>query len=543
MLNARFLVRMALMLILACSGGPASRADEAGDIAAAKSLCRAFRAVSKRIIPTVVKIKTTIRLPAPRPDSAPAGKNPSPDSPFENFFDDPPPASGYPGVPVIPRAPAEGFTPSDAPARTGLGSGVIIDAKGIILTNYHVVEGADEVLVELSDGRQFRAADVKADEQSDLAVLRIKTDRGLPAATLGDSDKLEIGDWVLAIGHPFDFDLTVSSGIISGRGTRYSGSRVLPSGRRADFLQTDAALNPGNSGGPLVNLDGEVVGINTAIASGAPGTPGYPLAGGGGYQGVGFAIPANLAKWVAKQLIEKGSVQRAYLGVRIEDIRPPDQYSSDFSLGGRIDPGAPGTPGRGVLVAEVFPDTPAAKAGLRKNDRILKFAGHELHNPRQLQELVEQTELGTSQTVQIIRDGKPQAVQVVASPLPKSFGLAGAILRDPRHARMGPGVPQLAANSTIGGLGIKVADLTKADIDRFAYAGFKGALIKEVEPDGLAARAGIRGGMLVMQVDKKPVRSAAEFHQALKNQSLSKGVMLLVRTPEGGNRLVALRKE
>ena len=227
----------------------------------------------------------------------------------------------------------------------------------------------------------------------------------LPAATLGDSDKLEIGDWVLAIGHPFDLDLTVSSGIISGK------ARILPSGRRADFLQTDAAINPGNSGGPLVNLDGEVVGINTAIAS-----------NNGSYQGVGFAIPANLAKWVTRQLIEKGSVQRAYLGVRIEEIRA--EQAEELGV----------DPGDGVLVAEVFPETPAAKAGLRKNDRILKFAGHEVHNPRQLQELVEQTELGTSQSAQIIRDGKPQTVQVVASPLPKSFGLAGAILQDPKLA-------------------------------------------------------------------------------------------------------------
>ena len=283
---------------------------------------------------------------------------------------------------------------------------MIIDAKGIILTNYHVVEGADEVLVELSDGKQFRAADVKADEQSDLAVLRIKADHSLPAATLGDSDKLEIGDWVLAIGHPFDLDLTVSSGIISGK------ARMLPSGRRADFLQTDAAINPGNSGGPLVNLDGEVVGINTAIASNS-----------GGYQGVGFAIPANLAKWVTRQLIEKGSVQRAYLGVRIEEIRA--EKAEELGV----------APGKGVLIAEVFPDTPAAKAGLRKSDRILKFAGHEVHNPRQLQELVEQTELGTSQAAQIIRDGKPQTVQVVASPLPKTFGLAGTILQDPKLQR------------------------------------------------------------------------------------------------------------
>jgi len=183
MLNLKSLVRIAQLLIIACCSALASRADEASDIAAAKSLSRAFRAVSKRIIPTVVKIKTTSRPRAFHPDSTPADTNPPSDTPFENFFGDPRPG--------VPGASAPGFTPSDGPARTGLGSGVIIDAHGIILTNFHVVEEADEVLVELSDGKQFRAVDVKADQQSDLAVLRIKADHSLPAASLGDSDKLE----------------------------------------------------------------------------------------------------------------------------------------------------------------------------------------------------------------------------------------------------------------------------------------------------------------------------------------------------------------
>jgi serine protease Do len=389
MLNSGTFVRIALVLVIACYGVSTSQADDVSDIAAAKSVSRAFRAVSKRVIPSVVKIKTTIRSRTLSADPTSPGNDSMPNSPFENFFRDQSP----------------GYKPSDSPARSALGSGVIIDAKGIILTNYHVVEGADEVLVELSDGKQYRAADIKADEQSDLAVLRIKADRSLPAAILGDSDKLEIGDWVLAIGHPFDLDLTVSSGIISGK------ARILPSGRRVDFLQTDAAINPGNSGGPLVNLDGEVVGINTAIASNS-----------GSYQGVGFAIPANLARWVTRQLVEKGSVQRAYLGVRIEEIRA--EQAEELKV----------APGEGVLIAEIFPDTPAAKAGLRKSDRIVKFGGHEVHNPRQLQELVEQTELGTSQAVQIVRDGKLQTVQVVASPLPKTYGLAGSILQDPKLA-------------------------------------------------------------------------------------------------------------
>ena len=279
--------------------------------------------------------------------------------------------------------------------------------------------------MELSDGKQFRAADVKADEPSDLAVLRIKADHSLPAATLGDSDKLEIGDWVLAIGHPFDLDLTVSAGIISGK------ARVLPSGRRADFLQTDAAINPGNSGGPLVNLDGEVVGINTAIASGAPGAPGTP--GRGGYQGVGFAIPANLAKWVTKQLVEKGSVQRAYLGVRIEEIRAQrGRGTGDRPGQGRADRRClPRHPRRQGRASQERPDPQVCRP---RGTQSAAVAG-----------IVEQTELGMSQTAQIIRNGKPQTVQVVASPLPKSFGLAGTILQDPR----------LATGSTFNELGIK----------------------------------------------------------------------------------------
>ena len=221
-----------------------------------------------------MKIRTVTR-PQPaaedQADNTQPRENPFKGTPFEDFFRDELP--GFRGMPRVPQ-------------RQGLGSGVIIDPSGIILTNNHVIDGADEVIVELADGREFRANDVRTDPQTDLAVLRIKVDEPLPAAQLGDSAAMDIGDWVLAIGCPFELDLTVSAGIISGKG------RALAAGRRANFLQTDAAINPGNSGGPLVNLDGEVVGINTAIASST-----------GTYQGVGFAIPSDLAKWVMAQLI------------------------------------------------------------------------------------------------------------------------------------------------------------------------------------------------------------------------------------------------
>jgi serine protease Do len=486
-------LRFTLPLLFACSSAATAQADEASDIAAAKSLSRAFRAVSKRIMSSVVKIRTTKRPRTMHAAPRSASGTTLPDSPFEGFSADPGPDSA----------------PADAPPRQVLGSGVISDASGIIITNYHVVAGGDEVLVELSDGRQFRATEVKTDEQSDLAVVRIKADCGLPAATLGDSDKLEIGDWVVAVGRAdaggtlsSDLDLNVSAGILSGK------VRVLPSGRRVDYLQTVAAFSPGNSGGPLVNLDGEVVGISTAIASKS-----------GGNQGVGFAIPVNQVKWGTRQLIEKGMVARAYLGVQIEEIGA--EKATDLAI----------APGVGVLVAKVFPDTPAAKAGIRKDDRILQFAGREIHSPRQLQEVVEHTEPGSPQTAQIVRDGKPLSLQVVAGSLPRNVGLAGSILREPKPFD----------GLQLEDLGIRIDNLTKTDSDRFGYGGYQGALITVVEPNGPAGKAGIQAGSLVMQVEKTTVASAAEFKLAMKAHSLSKGVMLLIRTPGGGNRLVQLK--
>jgi serine protease Do len=476
-----------LAIFIACCAEPAVRADDAADIASAKSLSRAFRAVSKRIMPSVVKIRTASRPRVPHVNPATNDRATQPDSPFENFFSDRDSET----------------TPARSPTRRAVGSGVIIDPKGVILTNHHVVAGADEVTVELGDGRQFSAFDVKSDEQSDLAIVRIKADHGLPAAALGDSDKLQVGDWVLAVGHPFDLDVTVSSGIIGGK------ARVLPSGRRVDFLQTDAVINPGNSGGPLVNLDGEVVGINTAIASNS-----------GSHQGVGFAVPVNLAKWVVGQLLQTGTVERAYLGVRVEEIRGDKAEQLGIE------------PGQGVLVAKVFPDTPAAKAGLRADDRIVKFAGREVHSPRQLQESVEQSKPGVTQAMEIMRDGKPLSVEIVVSPLPRSFGLVGAILRE----------PQAAGDAEVQGLGLRIGGSARAEIEQRAYSGSRGALVTEVEPGGAAAKAGIRAGALIEQVGDTTVASAAEFNRAMTTQAATKGVTLLIRTPDGGTRLVQLKR-
>jgi serine protease Do len=480
-----------MLILLAARWAPAAQVDDHDGIEKAKSLSRAFRAAAKRVIPTVVTIRATAKPVEKRVPRRIPRENPFKGTPFEDFFED-----HFP----------EGFDfPRPFQPRQGKGSGVIIEPSGIILTNHHVVEDADEVIVELADGRQFKAVEVKSDEQSDLAVVRIKADGPLPAATLGDSDALDIGDWVLAIGNPFELEMTVSAGIISAKG------RSLSTAKRTNFLQTDAAINPGNSGGPLVNLDGEVVGINTAIASMV-----------GGFQGVGFAIPINQAKWVAQQLIKTGTVQRAYLGVAIAPI--------DGLLARQL--GVP--PHRGVLVNEVFADTPAAAAGLKEGDVILSFAGTSVNNPRELQEVVERSPIDSKQVMEVLREGKKITVPVVVKALPKDFGARAPALGE----RKRPAQPPTVESEQ---LGMHVAELTDELARRLGHQGQSGVVITEVTPNGPADRAGLAEGMLIMRVGKRQVKSLQEFQEAIKQESLKQGILLLVRTPEG-NRFVVLQQ-
>ena len=474
-------------------GQDSSPVSEPNGLAKAESLSRAFRAAAKRVIPTVVKITSTTKPQVIERDRGIPPEDLFKGSPFEDFFDD----RDLPDFRFFNRI----------PERRGLGSGVIIDPKGIILTNNHVVAGADKVLVELADGREFEATEIKTDELTDLAVLRIDVKEPLPAAALGDSKNLEIGDWVLAVGNPFDMEHTVSAGIISGKGR--SLQRSLRSVKRAEFLQTDAAINPGNSGGPLVNLKGEVVGINTAIASST-----------GSYQGIGFAIPVNLAKWVTAQLIKSGSVQRAYLGVGIDETASP--------LGRKL--GVDRL--QGVLVAEVRQGAAAQGAGFRVGDVIRAFAGRAVRSPRELQEIVERSSVGSRQRVDVIRNGKPQTLDVVLKALPDDLEVAGRPLR--RGGR----------DSTSGfisrELGLQVGELT-GDVARgLGLEKPSGVLITRVDPRGIAALARIREGTAILEVEKKPVRSVAEFEAALKGNSLEDGILLTLRSKEG-ERYVLLR--
>ena len=461
-------------------GQPSTPAADAQAIEQAKGLSRAFRSAAKQVLPTVVEVRTVVKPPSDDDESTP--ENPFRGTPLEDFFGDRvPPNFRFYGMPNVPRP--------------GLGSGVIIDPSGIVLTNNHVVKDADEVTIRLGDGREFTATDIRTDERTDLAVLRIKANESLPAARLGNSEQLEIGDWVLAVGSPFELEQTVSAGIISGKG------RNLGSVQRATFLQTDAAINPGNSGGPLVNLDGEIVGINTAIFSRT-----------GGNQGIGFAIPVDLAKWITPQLIQHGEVARAYLGVSIEAVGPEWAERLNVPLGA------------GVVVTTIGEGTPAEKAGLELDDVIISYDGRKVQTAPDLQGLVERSPADSRHELQIIRDGKPRTLDVVVKTMTKDFETTM------ERARGRSGTSQFYADRQ---LGITVIELTRAFAERLGYRGLSGVLIQNVEPGRIGNKAGLRAGMLITHVGERPVGSVAEFAEAMKQESLRGGIKLEVHSDRG----------
>jgi len=334
-----------------------------------------------------------------------------------------------------------------------------------------------------------------------LAIVRIGSPRSsLPVARLGCSSGVEVGDWVMALGQPFGLEGTVTAGIVSAKG------RGLGITDREDFIQTDAAINPGNSGGPLVNLDGEVIGINTAISTSS-----------GGYQGVGFAVPIDLAKWIGGQLEQSGTVRRAYLGVL---IKPVTQEDAEL-LGVK--------PHNGVMVQEVRNNTPAAKAGVQPNDVILQFAGQPVNNPRELQNIVERSPIGSSQPMVLLRDGKQITVHVTCNELPADDTAAAKPLSGSEGG--GSGFDQL---------GIQAETLTGSLAEELGVKADAGVAITEVRPGSPAAMVGLARGMVITHANGKPMKSPADLQKALDAKRLSKGLLLIVRTEEG-NRRVLLR--
>jgi len=370
----------------------------------------------------------------------------------------------------------------------GLGSGIIVDANnGYILTNWHVVHGADTVEVILADGRHFKTQWVRTDRLTDLAVVKIDAS-DLISVPLGDSSKIVVGDWVLAVGAPEGLAQTVTAGIISARG------RTLSDGSES-YFQTDAAINPGNSGGPLTSMKGEVIGINTAIVS-----PEKINAG------IGLAIPSNTAKHVMTQLIERGKVVRGYVGIEVQDVS--EKLAKSFDL--------PTT--KGVLVAEVVPDGPGAQAGIKPGDFITAIAGQPVDSSSALRRLVTGLSPGAKAPFDVYRKGEKLAVEVEIGTLPEK-----------------PSTPSLAPQTTTpGGFGISLTTLTPELAQKYGYpSSLRGVMITAVQPGSEAAFAGLIPGMVILQIQDEAVTSSQQADQVLSSVKPSSGVRLLVTDPSG----------
>ena len=415
----------------------------------------------KEVSPAVVNISTTqvVRFNRPRMRS-PFGQQ----DPFEEFWNN-----------FFGNMPRE-------QKRRSLGSGFIVSEDGYILTNNHVVEKADEIAVTLLDKEEFKAEVVGTDPKTDIALIKIKIAKKLPFVRLGDSEKLEIGEWVLAIGNPFGLGHTVTTGIVSAKG------RIIGSGPYDDFIQTDASINPGNSGGPLFNLRGEVVGINTAIIQGG--------------QGIGFATPIHLAKSILGQLKEKGKVTRGWLGVYIQRLTP--DMAESLAVPGK----------KGALVADVTKDGPAEKAGIRSGDVIVAFNGKSVADEHELPQIVASIKPGEKVDVKLIREGKTLSIPVTIGEMEAEPG---------RRA----GAPDLTK-----GLGLTVQEITPEIARHFEIENRKGVLVTSVERGSPADDAGFQEGDIVRQINRQAVASTAEFQKLLKMVKGEKTVLFLVERGE-----------
>ncbi|MEJ2155748.1 MAG: Do family serine endopeptidase [Desulfobacteraceae bacterium] len=411
------------------------------------SLKTAIAQVARQNIPAVVHIDVVQRREISNP-MTPFGNDPF----FHFFFNGP----------QMPRKFKQELK--------GLGTGMLIDNQGHILTNNHVVGGATEINVLLADGKSFPAKLVGTDPKTDLAVIQITTHEKLPAVTFGDSDRTAVGDWVVAIGHPRGLDQTVTQGIISAKHRR----GVLDPSTYQDYLQTDAAINPGNSGGPLLNLDGQVIGVNAAIATES-----------GGFEGIGFAIPSNMAVHVAQALIDHGKVIRGWLGVSIHDPRPQDVKALHLKNN------------KGALVAEVVPDSPAAKAGLKKKDLVTMYKGHKIDDAATLQSSVGDTPVGEKAPMTVLRDGKSINLTVTIGNLDEAMHKIAASLQD----RLGIVVRPLSTNET-GKYGLETG---------------QGVAIAKLDKDGLLAKAGFEKNDVILNINNVPVQGVDGFVSLAKS--------------------------
>lgn len=448
-------------------------------ICSAKAINPDFVVLAKKLNPTVVNIRTAKNIKPKqrirRPQQQNQFGNNFLDDFFNRFYDE---------------------MPQQRPHREqSLGSGFIISADGYILTNYHVVNGADEVMVKLSDGREVKGEIKGSDDKVDLALIKISEKGPLPFAELGDSDTLEVGEWVMAIGNPFGLSHTVTVGIVSAKG------RVIGSGPYDDFIQTDASINPGNSGGPLFSSEGRVVGINTAIIS-----------GGGG--GIGFAIPISMAKTVVSQLRETGKVTRGYLGVRFQPLTA--DLAKSFGL----------ESDKGALIASVEKDTPAEKAGLKAGDVIVEYDGKSISEGSELPRYVAATPIDKKVRIVIFREGAKQEVLLVVG-----------TLKD----KDGDSIPNGSKESDK--VGMTVEEIRKDLADRFGLRDSKGLVVSEVKPGSSAEEVGITVGSIVIEINGQRPETIKAYNSFVNKLKKGDVMRLLLRRPDASVHYVALKVE
>jgi serine protease Do len=476
---SRYLVASSVIVVLLVSLLPAIAKDGDNDsINILRQVGKAFASISEKASPAVVSIKANQQVAQEysRGPDWPSG-DPFGDDFWERFF----------GRPYRYKR-----SPRPKTLRPVEGSGFIVSTDGYILTNNHVVKDAEDITVALKDGREFKAKTIGTDPQNEVAVIKIDSEK-LPVLELADSDKLEVGEWVIAIGNPFGLSHTVTQGIVSAKGR--SNIRLAS---YEDYIQTDAAINPGNSGGPLINLDGKVVGINTAII------------GPGGNIGIGFAIPINMAKFSYTQLIEGGKVVRGALGIQIDDL------DADLakSLGVKES--------KGVVIGQVSKDSAADKAGLERYDVIVELNGDKIEGTNELRNKVAMIKPGTKADIVIIRDGKRKTIR----------------------AELGDSTKELKAFMTpeqsLEQLGLAVQNLTEDIARRMGYENLEGVVITKVQAGSEAARKGLEPGMLILEVDQNPVKNTKDFDKALE-KAVERGQTLLLVSDGRYSYLVVLK--
>jgi len=446
--------------------------DGSGAASGAQPVPPVFVELAKQLKPAVVNISSKQGEGKMTPSRSPFGEE---NDPFQEFFD------RFFGGRGRPRR-----------QRPSLGSGFIINSTGYIVTNNHVVEGASEIKVTLATQEEFDATLVGRDPKTDVALIKVKSTQPLPTVPFGNSDALEVGEWVLAIGNPFGLGHTVTSGIVSAKG------RIIGAGPYDDFIQTDASINPGNSGGPLFNMRGEVIGINTAIVAGG--------------QGIGFATPINLAKEVLVQLHEKGSVTRGWLGVAIQHISP--DLVKAFNL----------TDTHGALIADVMSNGPAAKAGLQRGDVIVGFNSHAVQDSAELPRLVAAMAPGTKVAVEVLRSGKKLTIPVTLGTLAEEKEASA----------------RLQAPDVEESFGLRVEAITPELARSLRLDNAKGVVVSQVAPDSPAAEAGVRRGDIVREVNRQPVTDLESYTEATSRLT-AKAPALFLLERRGSSLYVALK--